>query len=134
MIQINTGLNTFLIDIHRILLNGDIDTFEMCKKVLRNVFCNARILKIFHDCRHDCLVLHEIINTCVINVFDTSAVETLIGQLDAYHTKKNSKEILKFITNVVTPGLNDLLKKYEAPHGLNKNKEWFHQLWKKGKT
>ncbi len=74
MIQINTGLNTFLIDIHRILLNGDIDTFEMCKKMLRNVFCDPSILKIFHDCRHDCLVLHEIMNTCVINIFDTSAV------------------------------------------------------------
>lgn len=33
-----------------------------------------------------------------------------------------------------TPGLNDLFKKYNAPHGLNKNKEWFHQLWKKGHT
>lgn len=73
-------------------------------------------------------------NTCVINIFDTSAVETLIGQLDVYHTEKNSKAILKTVTNVKTPGLNDLLKKYNAPHGLNKNKEWFHELWRKGKT
>ena len=91
MIQINTGLNTFLIDIHRILLNADMDTFELCKKILRNAFCDPKILKIFHDCRHDSLVLHEIMNTCIINIFDTSAVETLIGQLNTYKEKKNSK-------------------------------------------
>jgi len=41
---------------------------------------------------------------------------------------------LKTIGNVKTPGYNDLLKKYNAPHGINKNKEWFHELWKKGHT
>lgn len=58
MIQINTGLNTFLIDIHGMLLKADMETFELCKRILRNVFCNPKILKIFHDCRHDSLVLH----------------------------------------------------------------------------
>lgn len=74
MIQINTGLNTFLIDIQVILRNGDIETFELCKKLLRNLFCNPKILKIFHDCRHDSLVLHQIMNTCIVNIFDTSAI------------------------------------------------------------
>lgn len=58
MIQINTGLNTFLIDIHGMLLKADMETFELSKRILRNVFCNPNILKIFHDCRHDSLVLH----------------------------------------------------------------------------
>jgi ribonuclease D len=74
MIQINTGLNTFIIDIYRMLFNLDIETFNMCRKILRNIFCNPNIVKIFHDCRRDCLILHDIINTCVINVFDTSAI------------------------------------------------------------
>lgn len=39
------------------------------------------ILKVFHDCRHDSLALHEFMCTCVKNVFDTSAVETYLGQL-----------------------------------------------------
>lgn len=91
MIQINTGLNTFLIDIHGMLLKADMETFELCKRILRNVFCNPNILKIFHDCRHDSLVLHEIMNTCVINIFDTSTTETLIGQLEIYEKTKNSK-------------------------------------------
>ena len=28
--------------------------------------------------------------------------------------------------------MNEILHKYHAPHGINKNKDWFHQLWKKG--
>lgn len=55
-------------------MNNDFETFDLIKRLLRNVFCNPKILKIFHDCRHDSLTLHEIMNTCIINVFDTSAV------------------------------------------------------------
>ena len=58
MIQLNNGTNTFLIDIYRMLLDGEVDTFELTKKILRNVMCNEEVLKIFHDCRHDTLVLH----------------------------------------------------------------------------
>ena len=59
MIQLNNGSNTFLIDIYQMDLNGNVETFELTKKLLRNVFCNEKILKIFHDCRHDSLALHE---------------------------------------------------------------------------
>jgi ribonuclease D len=81
MIQLNNGINTFLIDIYRMDLNGDVETFELTKKVLRNVMMDKGILKIFHDCRHDSLALHEFMNCCVNNIFDTSASETYRGQL-----------------------------------------------------
>lgn len=58
MIQLNNGDNTFLIDIYRMDLNGDVAAFELSKKLLRNVLANDKILKIFHDCRHDSLALH----------------------------------------------------------------------------
>ena len=58
MIQLNNGINTFLIDIYRMMLNADEDAFELTKRILRNVLCDENILKIFHDCRHDTLVLH----------------------------------------------------------------------------
>lgn len=116
-------------------LNGDDEAFEFTKKIMRNIMCNPDILKIFHDCRHDSLALHEVMNTCIINIFDTSAVETFKGQLETYELKKdNPKSIPKIVANVKTPGLNEILHKYHAPHGINKNKDWFHQLWKKGKT
>ncbi len=37
MIQLNNGFNTFLIDIYQMDLKGDVDTFQMTKKILRNV-------------------------------------------------------------------------------------------------
>ena len=36
--------------------------------------------------------------------------------------------------NVRTWGLNDVLKKYEASHGVNPHKERFHGMWRKGQT
>ena len=117
------------------LQNAEFDAFELTKKIMRNIMCDHKILKIFHDCRHDSLALHEVMNTCIVNIFDTSAVETLRGQLEVFETQKeNPKAILKTVANVKTSGLNEILKKYHAPHGINKNKDWFHQLWKKGKT
>ena len=56
----------------------------MAKKILRNLFANENILKVFHDCRHDSLVIHEVLNTCILNIFDTSAVETMKNQLKRY--------------------------------------------------
>ncbi len=37
MIQLNNGFNTFLIDIYQMDLKGDVDTFQMTKKILRNI-------------------------------------------------------------------------------------------------
>ena len=34
--------------------------------------------------------------------------------------------------NVKTPGLNEILKKYQARHGVNQNKDRFHKMWSKG--
>jgi hypothetical protein len=34
--------------------------------------------------------------------------------------------------NVQTPGLNDVLKRYKASHGINKHKERFHRMWREG--
>jgi len=46
--------------------------------------CNDKILKIFHDCRHDSLALHEFMECCVKNIYDTSASQTYKGQLEMY--------------------------------------------------
>jgi len=81
MIQLNNGDNTFLIDIYRMDLNGDVMAFQLAKRLLRNVLVNEKILKIFHDCRHDSLALHEFMECCVRNVYDTSASQTYKGQV-----------------------------------------------------
>lgn len=76
-----------------------------------------------------------------MNVFDTSACETLIGQLTKYDNlwKKETKDLLNeckqviaHCNNVKTPGLNEIFSKYEARHGINKNKAKYHKMWSKG--
>jgi len=81
MIQLNNGRNIFLIDILSMTKLNDNNCMKLVKKLLRNTMANSSILKIFHDCRQDSLALHRFMDTCVINVFDTSACETLIIQL-----------------------------------------------------
>lgn len=81
MVQISNFSNVFLIDFYTITQNKDIKTFELAKKILRSVFANPDVPKVFHDCRHDSLVIHEVLNTCIVNIFDTSAVETTKNQL-----------------------------------------------------
>lgn len=41
-------------------------------------------MKIFHDCRHDSLALHEFLHCCIVNVYDTSATQTYRNQLILY--------------------------------------------------
>lgn len=36
--------------------------------------------------------------------------------------------------SVKTPGLNEILGKYEARHGLNRLKEKYHKMWSRGET
>ena len=91
-------------------------------------------MKVFHDCRHDSLVIHEVLG-CIVNVFDTSAVETLKNQLQRYKDVTDlsaAKTAIANNSNVRTWGLNDLFKRYNASHGVNIHKERFHSMWSKG--
>lgn len=92
MIQLNNGRNTFLIDIWDMNERGEFEAFWLVRKILRNVMVDPKIVKIFHDCRHDSIGLHEMIETCIVNVFDTSACETLINQLECYNKLLNKEK------------------------------------------
>lgn len=126
MIQLNNGHNTFLLDVYSIQLNKHHTTFDALKKLLRNILANPNVLKVFHDCRHDSLALHECLETCIVNIFDTSAVGTLKAQLEHYSACKENLEECKAAiaacVKVRTPGLNEILLKYKASHGTNKYK------------
>lgn len=79
MVQISTHKNIFLIDLLGMMNNNDEESIQYTKKVLRNLMVGPAV-KIFHDCRQDSLALHELLDTCIVNVFDTSAVETVALQ------------------------------------------------------
>ena len=58
-------------------------------------------------------MLHEFMNTCMRNVFDTSGMDILITQLDLYQKRKNGDETFNNkLSSVKNPGLNDLFSKY----------------------
>lgn len=45
-----------------------------------------------------------------------------------------AKALISECSNVKTPGFNDILLRYEASHGVNKNKEKFHRMWAQGEV
>jgi len=120
--------------------------------VIKEVMENEKILKVFHDCRKDSLALHCLINSCVVNVIDVSAVHSFIQNLQRYlnfsdilhikdfskllDNKKKSKEkkesndiqieqeieIQKSFEDIKPPGLNDIFSEYQVSHGINKLK------------
>lgn len=103
MIQLRNGRNTFLIDIWHMNEEADFETFWLTRKILRNIMVDDKILKIFHDCRHDSLGLHEMIETCIINIFDTSACQTLIQQLASYRSlPKDANNRLHLATKLIS--------------------------------
>ena len=143
MVQLNNGRNTFLLDVWHMNELGEFEAFWLAKKVLRNVMVDPAVVKVFHDCRHDSIGLHEFLETCARSVFDTSAAETLLMQLEAYDAlwRGGHKDMLAAAraavaqcANVRTPGLNEVLGKYEARHGPNPNKEKYHRMWSRGET
>ena len=48
--------------------------------------------------------------------------------------KKRAKEAVAASVNSQSFGLNDILKKYEAAHGINHLKDKFHGMWKRGEN
>jgi hypothetical protein len=56
-------------------------------------------VKIFHDCRQDSLALHELLETCLLNVFDTSAMEIVAIQhqhlINSFNSEGNKASLMK---------------------------------------
>lgn len=90
---------------------------EELRKIMKKILENPEIIKIFHDCRHDSLALHDSFGSCIQNVIDTSALETLKQQLAG----------IKY-TSLKQPGLNEQLSKYGAPNGINTLKDKMHRM------
>lgn len=82
-------------------------------------------------------MLHEVVGSCVINVFDTSAVETLKGQLGRFKAAvgsvEGSRKAIADCNQVRSWSINDTLSRYKASHGVNVFKEKFQQYWREGK-
>ncbi len=141
MVQISNGQNIFLIDLLGMINNNDLQSVEYTKKVLRNLMAGPTV-KILHDCRQDSLALHELLETCLVNVFDTSAMEIVSIQyqqlINAFNSEGNKasqmKQALQLCEKIKSPSLNSILIKYSSSNGPNTLKEYFHSEWSKGNT
>ena len=115
---------------------------------LKTMVEDPKICKIFHDGRKDSLALHVFLDACPANVFDLSAVYVLIEHLEKYVSQKDTKakditkekngeeekndgtkridtltqEAFSVVGDVKLPGLNEVLERYQASHGLNRLK------------
>jgi len=58
-------------------------TKEMMQ-LLKHIMENDSILKVFHDCRKDSLALHALLHCCPVNVFDVSALYSIIDHFEKY--------------------------------------------------
>lgn len=45
-----------------------------------------------------------------------------------------AKNVIQECNNVKTVGLNEILKRYQASHGINKHKDRFHKMWSQGEV
>lgn len=50
------------------------------------------------------------------------------------HKLSKAKQVITECANVRSAGLNDILLKYKASHGVNKHKDRFHKMWSKGEV
>jgi len=94
LIQISCNDKIFIFDVYGVQKKAEnlnsIESSEyksLAKElalVIKEVMENEKILKVFHDCRKDSLALHCLINSCVVNVIDVSAVHSFIQNLQRY--------------------------------------------------
>jgi len=108
---------------------------------------DPNVCKVFHDCRKDSLALHLFTMSCPVNVFDVSGLHTLTEHLRLYTDFKqelqlvkkekeqseldeamkafvdHSGEVFKVLEDIRPPGLNEILKTYNASHGINRLKD-----------
>jgi len=124
------------------------EVYEKMMDLMKDVMEDPNICKVFHDCRKDSVALHSHFKACPKNIFDVSGVYTFIENLERYlsfsnllhlkelneeakveeNQKKSKKEelnehdaleILRNLEDLKPPGLNDVLSRYNASHGIN---------------
>lgn len=149
LVQCGSREKIFIFDIYqaKLMAKNDekyVNVYKSIASYVKKLVEDPKICKIFHDGRKDSLALHVFLDACPSNVFDLSAVFMLIEHLEQYKTQKShgtgSHEETKKEENAIAngkvsekhswnpadepklPGLNEVLDKYQASHGLNKLK------------
>ena len=134
----NLKNDIYIIDFNTFKINEK-QIFLHLSKLLKKIFENKNIKKIFFDGRNDLLSLHKELNICVQNYIDLSSLYNATNSYkDQYQYKiskgdKNEKNFNKrvklFKQNYYCKGLNTVLKKFHTNHCYNPLKDKYHKLF-----
>ena len=137
----NSNNDIYVIDFNTFKTNNeDKETFIKLSYLLKNIFENKNIKKIFFDGRSDLLSLHKELNICVQNFIDLSSLYNAVNSYkEQYHLKiLNDEKDEKAFKNCLTickqkfffKGLNTVLKEYHSKHCFNPLKDKYHTIFK----
>ena len=134
----NLKNDIYIIDFNTFKINEK-EIFLHLSKLLKNIFENKNIKKIFFDGKNDLLSLHKELNICVINYIDLSSLYNATNSYkELYQYKiskeeKNEKNFYKYVKlfkqNYFCKGLNTVLKKFHTNHCFNPLKDKYHKLF-----
>ena len=119
--------------------NKEKNIFNKLSLLLKSIFENKNIKKIFFDGRSDLLSLHKELNICVNNYIDLSSLYNAVNSFQELYKFKISEEqdekkfnkCLKFLKQTFyCKGLNAVLKNFHSKNCINPLKEKYHKLFK----
>ena len=135
----NLKNDIYIIDFYT-LKNISIEIFSELSSILKDIFENKFIKKIFFDGRSDLLCLHKELNICTKNFIDLSSLYNAVNsynkqyELKISNKEKNEKDFKQCFNtckqNFYSKGLNTILKEYHSKNCFNPLKDKYHKLFK----
>ena len=137
--ETNLKNDIYVIDFYTLKNTSNI-IFEELSLVLKDIFDNKNIKKIFFDGRSDLLSLHKELKICTKNFIDLSSLYNAVNSYEkqnkfkkASDEEKNGKNFIKCLNmckqNYYLRGLNTVLKEYHSKNCINPLKTKYHQLF-----
>ena len=135
----NLKNDIYVIDFYNIKNIGK-EIFSELSILLKDIFENKNIKKIFFDGRSDLLCLHKELKICVKNFIDLSSLYNAVNsyneqyKLKSINKEKKEKDFMKCLNickqNYFSRGLNKVLEQYHSKKMINHLKNKYHELFK----
>lgn len=135
----NLKNDIYVIDFYT-LKNSNKEIFSELSLILKDIFENKYIKKIFFDGRSDLLCLHKELYICTKNFIDLSSLYNAVNSYNKQYEfkilskEKNEKDFKQCLNickkNFHFKGLNTVLKEYHSKNCFNPLKDKYHKLFK----
>ena len=136
----NLKNDIYVIDFYTIKNTSNIIIFSELCQILKDIFENQNIKKIFFDGRSDLLSLHKELKIWTKNFIDLSSLYNVVNSYEKQHEfkkiskeEKSPKNFIKCLNvckqNYYMRGLNTVLKEYHSKNVSNPLKSKYHKLF-----